>query len=216
MEKKLLLVCILFILSRLALGVNDSTAQERGVRDRLVLTAGAGINVLGTTLQLKYEESTYWRSRSATIAGRSTPVFLVAADYGFSPRISAGLSIGYQSATVDVSDNYYLSAGQPIVYADSWKRLHFAVRGDYSFFIQEHLQLYTGLKIGYNVYTMTSERAVVDSLYTSELNVMPYALSTQVHLGCNYYFNSVVGLNFEFGLGIGGPYLAECGIVVKI
>ena len=161
----------------------DSSTTAGSVRGQLMITGGIGANIWGTLLQYNYMSGSYWKNTANTISGSSKPMFVIAADYGLGRRFSAGLAFGYQSAKVAVSDHYYISAGKPIPYEDRWKRLHFAVRGDFYFVQLERMNLYTGLKLGYSTFTMTSQRSEVQPLYTSQLHVKPLAVSVQERLG---------------------------------
>lgn len=196
--------------------VADTSTAENSIRGKLLLTGGLGVNILGTLLQYQYSNCDYWHNGSYAITGMSRPMLVAAVDYGVGRRFSAGLSFGYQVAKVTVEDKYYLSAGKSIPYDDTWKRLLFAARGDFYFLQLERISMYAGVKAGYSKFSMRSERSSFEPDYTSQLDVKPLALSIQAHVGCNYFFTPMVGMNVEAGLGIGGPYLAEAGIVVKL
>ena len=103
-----------------------------------------------------------------------------------------------------------------LIYTDIWQRFHFAARGDYYMVARDKFSLYTGLKIGYNRYSMTSTRDVIYPTYTQELNVNPSPVSVQAHIGMSYFWRSMIGFNAELGLGVGGPYVFALGAAVKI
>lgn len=195
-----------------------SAVSETGVEGKFMVTCGAGFNFMGEALKIQYGSSTYWNRDYSyrAIDGNAPPMLNVALDYGFSRRFSAGLSFGCQTVRLAVLDSNLTTGKAGLTYADVWQRYHVAVRGDYYLVAKPKVNIYTGLKIGYNSYSMTSTRDNVYPGYTQQLNVHPSSTSVQAHIGASFYYRSVIGFNAEFGLGIGGPYVFALGAALKI
>ena len=157
---------------------------------------GSGFITNGGTYDLKVKE---------------TPMFNVMADYGLGKKVTVGVAFGYQKATVDWDFGSF-STG----YIDTWTRIHLAVRGDYDIIAKDNMVMYTGAKIGYNIYSLSSTASAWDPNYQTDLNVHLNPISVQAHFGFSYFFAKIVGLNAEVGIGYGGPYLFAIGATVKI
>jgi hypothetical protein len=183
--------------------------EDSGIKGKIMITAGVGFNILGTNLVVQYDLSSAYSNSSFSAKGSSVPMINVGVDYGILRFLSAGVSFGYQTATVTSSDGVF-------TFVDSWKRIHFAARADYYMVKKENVSLYAGLKFGYNIYSMTSNYTAIDPNYTANLGVAPSPVSAQVHFGFSYYFKGIVGFNTEIGIGYGGPYMAAVGLAVKI
>ena len=185
-----------------------------------MFNTGIGLNLMGPSLQVKYTLSSMWSNSSyESMSTKQSPMFNFGVDYGLSDKFSAGVAFGYQTAKVNIdSYEYNSNTGNSdlVTNTDSWKRIHFAVKGDYHIIAKKHISLYTGVKIGYNKYSMTSTYTKYDPSYVSRLNVTPSPVSLQAHFGINYYFNGMIGFNAEVGIGYGGPYIFAAGLAVKI
>jgi len=200
-----------------------SAVQNDGIQGKFMINAGIGGNFLGTALSFKYQLSSFWddRAEDARFSKSVSPFYHLSVDYGLSRQFSVGVGFGYQTARVEISDyggttyqTTFNSADYPFV--DSWQRIYMGVKGDYHILAKDNFSLYTGLRLGYNVYSIKSTVSPHYPTYTQELNVDPSPVSLQVHIGASYYFNSIVGFNAEVGLGIGVPYVATVGLAVKI
>lgn len=192
----------------------NSSLSGTGIKGKYLIGMGPGFNLMGAAIRLQYSNSTYWKDHDLSgLSGTSAPMFNVSADYGITERFSAGIAFGYQVLRLQVHDSTESSG---IIYTDLWKRVHIAARGDYYIVAKNKISVYTGLKIGYNVYSMSSTRTIFYPTYQQELNVHPSSLSLQAHIGMSCYFNSIVGANAEVGLGVGGPYLLALGVALKI
>ena len=187
--------------------------EDEGVKGKIIVTAGIGLNWLGTTMELRYLTSSYY-DYSGSISGHQTmPMFNIAGDYGLLKNLSVGGAFGYQTVRINFSD----IGGPSLGYHDTWTRLHFAVRGDYYIVANKNISLYTGAKLGYNIYTVqTTIPASVEPNYLQNMNVYTNPISAQAHFGFSYFVNGAVGVNAEFGLGYGGPYMLAVGATVKL
>lgn len=189
------------------------TTSEDGVKDKIMITAGAGLNVLGKLIEARYYLNNYYNYEGYISSSTSSPMYNLAVDYGLGKKFSVGVSFGYQTAKINLTN--IVTTGDH--YQDSWKRTHFAVRGDYYIIAKEKINLYTGLKLGYNIYSVSSNMpANYFPGYLTHLNVTPNPASVQAHFGFKYYFTEMIGFNTEVGLGFGGPYLFAAGLAIQL
>lgn len=187
--------------------------SDDGVKGKIMVTAGVGFNVFATLLEARYLLSSYYSFEGNISSSEASPMINAAVDYGFARKFSVGVAFGYQTAKINLRD--IVTTGDR--YTDTWRRLHFAVRGDYYIVAKENINLYTGLKFGYNMYTVST--TVPQNYYPGyldNLDVYPQPMSVQAHFGFSYYFMDLVGFNTEVGIGFGGPYLFAAGLSVKI
>ncbi len=190
--------------------VNDSA--EDGIKGKIMITVGVEFNSWGSALQKKYLSSRNYSFIGNIESHPASPMFYAMVDYGFSKKISFGIAFGYQTAKIKLKD----IDNTEDKYFDSWQRVHLAARGDYFIISKENLNLYTGIKIGYNIYRVTSN--VPESIYPGylkNLDVYPSEGTFQAHLGFCYYIK-MIGLNAEIGLGYDLQYLCAVGIKIKI
>ena len=193
--------------------------NDNGIKHKLILEVGVGLNASPLNYRLRYDLSpinnnnvngySYAYSINSV---RSIPMINVMADFGLSRRFSVGAAFGYQATVVNWTDD-----NTGLKYSDNWTRIHAAVRGDYWIVAKDNLGLYTGVKFGVNKYTMVSSSATsVDPNYISNAGITFSPVSAQIHIGFSYWFAKVVGINAEFGIGFGGPYIGAIGITAKI
>ncbi|MDF2436068.1 MAG: hypothetical protein K0Q95_444 [Bacteroidota bacterium] len=194
----------------LTINSQKQTSDDNGVKGKVIIGANAGFNVFATLLTARYYLSDYYDFDGYISSAKASPLFHLSVDYGFARKFSAGVDFGYQNARIDVS-----SYGS--TFTDSWNRILLAARGDYHIIAKENMSLYTGLKLGYNMYTVNSTASEKDLPgYTSRLGVNPQATSVQAHFGYSYFFRGKLGVNAEVGIGFGGPYLFSAGLAYKI
>jgi hypothetical protein len=184
------------------------------IKGKMVFTAGVGFNTTTSLTAARYEVSSYWVNtlgNSATmISQKSIPLINFMFDYGIGSKVTIGLGFGYQTMT-------FVWGNSLVSYTDNWTRYALALRGDYRILARENIGMYTGLRIGYNFYSMTSTAtAHFDPNYVSNLSVQPTAVAVQAHFGFSYYFNGMIGANVEVGLAIGGPYYSAVGLTFKL
>lgn len=189
---------------------NDSS--KVGIKGKTMIAVGVGLNFFGSTLQKEYFKSNNYSFIGNIEDYNASPMYNVMVDYGLYKKVSVGIAFGYQKVEIKLKE----IDNTEDKYFDSWQRLHFAARWNYYLIAKEDRSVYTGIKVGYNVYTVTSD--VPESLYPGyikNLDVSPFKGSFQAHLGFRYYIK-MVGFNAEAGLGYGGPYVFAAGITVKI
>ncbi len=175
-----------------------------------MVTAGVGLNLFKTNLAVRYALSSVYTYAAYTPTWKQTPMINAAVDYGLGKKVSVGVAFGYQRAVGTYTDGVFS-------FQDTWTRIHLAARGDYYIVATDNISLYTGLKVGYNIYNVsTTVSNTFYPNYITELNVHPSPVSVQAHFGFSYYFAKIVGVNAEVGIGYGGPYLFALGVTIKI
>jgi len=197
------------------------------VKGKMFITAGVGLNTIRASLFIKYGLSPlfvdsakfdWYGNYGDGPSFTSTPMFHGIVDYGIGNKFTVGAGAGYQKATITgwehadynaASGTYYWSS-----YTDTWTRLNLGVRGLFHFVRKEKVSLYTGMRLGYNIYSHKTTYG--DPFYFSKLNVKPWALSVQALFGFGFYFTKMIGMNSEVGLGVGGPYYFHIGLSCKL
>lgn len=188
---------------------------DNGIKGKIMVSGAVGFNATRTLLLAKY-------IAADDIAGNITPVISstsqvplinLGVDYGLASKFSAGVAFGYQSIKLNAD-----AANNGIAGTDTWTRIHMAVRGDYYIVTNDNINLYTGLKIGYNIYNVKSTYSSLNPNYISNLKSevgTPLTTGVQAHFGFSYYFNGMIGFNTEAGLAVGGPYYFAVGVGFK-
>jgi hypothetical protein len=212
--------------------LTPKSKYDMGDKGKIIVTAGFGVNFVSFNAKLRYAESNYFdESRSQTnssIYVKYSPMYNAVIDYGIGRKVTIGAAFGYQRASVNwtsydtpYNPNYgYYSYSYPypiheLPQTDTWTRIHVAVRGDYRIISKDELGMYTGVRLGYNLYHMSSTYSVIDPTYENNLGVSFLPFSVQAHFGFSYWVEGIIGINTEIGIGIGGPYVGAIGITGK-
>lgn len=194
--------------------LNNSQGSEDGVKGKIIISAGVGLNGGRTAMVSRYITHDAEVNGTPTISSSSQiPMINLGVDYGFAKRFSIGGAVGYQSIVLNAD-----AANNGIAGTDTWTRLNFAARVDYYIVASSHAILYTGIKGCYNAYSLKSTYSSIDPDYVSKINAVVHPLTGggQIHMGFSYFFNETVGFNTEAGLAVGGPYFFSFGLGVKI
>jgi hypothetical protein len=185
---------------------------DNGIKGKVIIHAGVGLNLLSTNLTVRYALSAAYDGADYIPTFKQIPMINLGLDYGLGKKFSVGAAFGYQTAK-GTYDHYGFK------FIDTWTRIHMAVRGDYHIVAKENVGLYTGLKVGYNIYTVSTtlpdSPGYTKSDYIADL-IKPSTISAQAHFGFSYFFSGVAGLNAEVGLGYGGPYIFALGATFKL
>ncbi|HEY0029250.1 MAG TPA: hypothetical protein VGC65_00715 [Bacteroidia bacterium] len=191
----------------------QAASDDEGVKGKILITAGIGLNFLGTSLELRYLTSPYYDFSDVITGHQASPMYNAAIDYGLGKQVSVGVAFGYQTVRINMQD-----VGSPNAnYHDDWVRIHLAARGDYYIIANEEVSLYTGAKLGYNLFTVsTTIPKSMEPNYLENLGVYPNPISAQAHFGFSYFVKGIAGFNAEFGIGYGGPYILAVGATIKI
>ncbi len=192
-------------------------SSSEGVKGKMMLTVGVGFNTVKSATVVRYDASSYFVN---TMGGDATPkggglapLYNIIFDYGLANKFTVGAGIGYQMFSVKWSDN---SGANLFSNTDNWTRLSLTVRGDFHFISKQHFSMYTGLRVGYNIYSMTTDaNPTLFPNYTTSLNVTPSVFAVQAHIGLTYFFTPLIGINAEAGLAVGGPYVGAVGVKFK-
>lgn len=197
-------------------------SDDDGIKGKIMVNAGVGLNGTRASLRLKYNglpdaNSNYYNGIPKIFSSSQIPLINLGVDYGIARRFSLGVAFGFQKITLngEANDSTF---NNPTLGTDTWTRYHIAVRGDYYIVANENVNLYTGLKIGYNMYTVKSTFTKTDPSYISKLHSKvsnPLTTGVQAHFGFSYFFNGMIGINTEVGLAIGGPYFFAAGLGFK-
>lgn len=192
--------------------LSPSSDDDEGVKGKIIVTAGVGLNLLGTTLELRYLANAIYDFEGNIAGHNAWPMINAGVDYGLGKQVSVGVAFGYQKVTMNLKDVVAVND----THYDTWTRIHFAARGDYYIVAKENISLYTGVKLGYNLYAVSS--TVPENYYPGYKDNLwyPQPLSAQAHFGFSYFVKGIVGFNAEIGLGYGVPYLFAAGVTVKI
>jgi hypothetical protein len=182
--------------------------DDEGIKGNKIVTATAGFNLLSTSLSLKYLFRDFLSVESAT----ASPIFNLNFDYGLARNFSLGVGGGYQTAQVQLND-YDEFSGDYYDYTDNWKRFYLAVKGDYHIVAKQNVSLYTGLRVGYNFYSVNSGTRAIEKPSAATLNLASPIV--HAHFGFSYFIKGIVGFNAEVGLGYGGPYIPAIGVTAK-
>lgn len=190
--------------------------EDNGMKGKFIVTAGAGFNFFGYALQVRYNAH---HTINYVQGHQTSPMFFARVDYGLDKKISLGISGGYQTARIDyptLEVNNYPGVGSTKYehLYDDWTRVNLAVRGDYYIVSNKNINLYTGLKIGYNSYSVKTN--FPDSIADMRIVIKANPVCVQAHFGFSYFIKEIVGVNAEFGLGYGGPYMLAAGLTIKI
>jgi hypothetical protein len=181
-----------------------------GIKGKMIFTLGIGFNTTPSVTAVRYAASGD-SINHGTVLSYSTfaPIYNLMFDYGIANRFTVGLAFGYQSFNIVWGDSY-------LSYTDTWKRIAIAARADYRIIASENIGLYTGLRVGYNMYTLTSTASSIDKNYVANNTIHPQPIAFQAHFGFSYYFSGMVGANVELGFAVGGPYYSAVGLTVKL
>jgi hypothetical protein len=193
-----------------------------GIKGKTIVTGGVGFNTTRIALLARYglhdanNNSTPTNGFYSPIITSSsqTPIICLGVDYGLLKRFSVGAAFGYQSIKLNANAQSNGIAG-----TDTWTRIQAAIRGDYYIVANDNVSLYTGLKLGYNMYNVSSTYTSINSHYISDLKATvgnPVATSVQAHFGFSYFVGGMVGFNTELALGVGGPYYFAAGLTFKM
>jgi hypothetical protein len=194
--------------------LKDAADDENGIKGKIMISADVGLNTIGKNIELRYYGSSYYYYDGNISNSQASPFYNLGVDYGLGKKVSVGVAFGFQTARITFDQNV---SGNGVVAYDSWRRIHASVRGDYYIIAKEKISLYTGLKLGLNLYTVSTTLPSYNyPNYIENMGVTPQPLCVQAHFGFSYYFNGMIGINTEIGLGVGTPYLFAVGLAIKL
>lgn len=147
--------------------------------------------------------------------GSYVPVLNV--DYGISKLVSVGIGVAYQEITItDESYQYFdprsgLEVREPLIM--DFKRIEPGVRGYLHFIDNSHIDIYSGLKIGYAIWS-GPDYTTNDTQVFSHEHLKGKNLNFQTIFGIRGYFARYLGFHIEAGLV--APYQIAAGLNYRI
>jgi len=155
------------------------------------IAGGAGLSLLDTTRQQTKIK---------------TPVVTLGADYRIGHRFSVGLITGYQSINVSVSDsiNGFLEEG-------NINRIYFGFRGLWHYGRNDHVDLYSGFKLGtvrFSTGQITGPQAR-QSVLEAQNNRTRYSLGI-IPIGARFLITDQFGAHVQ--MSIGAPTFLSGGV----
>lgn len=166
-----------------------------------VVSAGVGYSLVGIIFStLKNAVNT---APTSKVSSTSIPVIAVGYDYGISDKFSIGGAYTYQDLKIKYDSYQDTTTGQ-IFYGDYYNKLsrqNFGVRMLFHFSNNESLDLYSGLRLGYSMWShqtnnpsMKSGNSLDDAFFRNR--IWPQAI-----FGMRYFFGDMLGINTEFAIG---------------
>lgn len=209
---KITLVALAFAFSANA----QMTSSERGssmgssslahYEGDLVVGLDVGYSLIGGLLSTNIN--------GTDVSTGATPVINVMVDYGLTDRVSLGLAGAYQGIFGEYSYSY-LDAGSTTVTEDvrtDISRIHVALRPLFHYGNNDQLDLYSGLRIGVITNSVSHNSSDPDFAEINGFSGSRFTMGL-VAFGMRYYFNDMVGFNFEVGLGV--PQIVNGGVSLR-
>jgi len=232
MKKRIILFFLFNLLIAFAFRVNAQ--QELG---QIVISAGVGYSpefdgavYFGYPVSTKHNVD--WNADNYPYASFSCPTYTMnvggSIDFGLSNLFSIGIAGSYQDETMlwTLTDNQY--PGPPYSYpcSDQISRTNLALR--FLYHVPSHnkvVDFYLGVRPGISiwhdipsqnntVYTYTGPNGPPPVPETFISSPTMNVFSLQFLFGAQICINNLVGVHFN--AGIGSPYLAECGLTLRI
>ena len=87
--------------------------EEDGIKNKFLISAGAGFNIWGGLITLRYISSNYWENRNyQSIIPNGNPMLNASVDYGVLKNFSVGLAFGYRHLQAHPSSRLWLALNQ--------------------------------------------------------------------------------------------------------
>lgn len=182
--KRILLLSLLVFSVSYAMHAQNETYKS-------TICVNGGFSLVGTIISAANGETT------------SVPAIQVTYDRGISNWFSLGGAVSYQSMKIDYTD---VDFGN---YKTSLNRLNFALRALFHYANSGKVDLYSGLRLGYTNWNVSSTSTDPD--YDPESVFKGGGFAPQVILfGFRGYFTDHIGLNSE--LTVGAPHYFSIGL----
>lgn len=180
----------LFLLSLLALILSNAVHAQNETYKSTICVNG-GFSLVGTIISAANGETS------------SVPAIQVTYDYGLEKWFSLGAAVSYQSMKIDYTDMTYGN------YKTSLDRLNVALRALFHYANSGKADLYSGLRLGYTNWNVSSTSTDPD--YDPNSVFKGGGFAPQVILvGFRGYFTDHIGLNSE--LTVGAPHYFSIGL----
>jgi len=200
---------IALVMTVMVLWSNVSQAQS--------YQSAAGVNVGASLISMLFRAINYaddpgWKSTQI-------PTIQGVYDYRISERFSVGGAASFSNISVDYSNDQLTNTldGELQNFKFGLTRINVAARGLVYYTSSDVFELYSGLRLGVNIWNLNVEStdpdfaAGVDPLAEASNFARAASPGAQViALGANIYPTENIGINFEFA--IGQPYFAAIGL----
>lgn len=194
-------------------------AQNEDYRSTVSLNVGYGITNIASFALNTLNDSI---AGSETFKASSLPQLSLNYDYGIKPRFSVGGSIAYArlSAKDDDYSTYVTdSLGNDVFksggYSATASRVSVGVRGLFHYGNSDKLDMYSGLRLGANFWSLAAESDVfVESDLPEQLSARATSVTLNYHLilfGLRGYLTDNIGLGFEI-CTLGAPHIVAANI----
>ncbi|NNE56051.1 MAG: outer membrane beta-barrel protein [Flavobacteriales bacterium] len=195
-----------------ALMLLSAGAFAQQAEGQSVISGGVGYSLLGAIFSIDLTGQT-------SVENTSTPVITAAYDYGITENFSLGASFGWQKMGQNYNDYVWYDTddqGNTVEVTEDFEyrlsRTSIGARALFHYGKKENLDLYSGARAAYNLWSVTADSSDPDFLNTNE-QVSGVGVQL-IAIGGRGYFNENVGAFFE--LAFGAPYLLAAGISYKM
>lgn len=197
---------VLFVL---ALSIVNLNAQSEDYK--LTFSANAGYSLSASLVKTAFDAS----ALVGTVDSRGMPVAAqFTADYGFRHNFSLGVALSFQAFSADFRNYTYYDEAmnlQTDAFTTRFTHLNLAVRPLFHYLNNDHLDFYSGLRLGYSNVGFSSDSK--DYNYDASVDFGGFALQL-VLIGGRAYITENFGVGAEIALGF--PHLASFGISYRM
>jgi hypothetical protein len=193
---------LLFAICALVIGTSNS-ADAQKYQGESVVTLGAGYSFVGALFSNIQNSTTF-----------SIPAIVVNYDYAIADNFTIGAAFSHQAMGYRFDYDYFNASNVYITeeVKSTFTRMNFGVRPLFHFGANDDIDMYTGLRIGYQTWSYNNDSSDPDFddggsiLFNARPTVQPL-------FGVRYFFTQNIGFNTEIGLG--SPYVAMAGLNFK-
>ncbi|PLX24240.1 MAG: hypothetical protein C0599_02895 [Salinivirgaceae bacterium] len=180
-------------------GLSNVFAQNEEYKS--TVTVNTGFSLVGNLLNIETSADTDFNTYSL-------PAFQATYDYGLAKWFSIGVAGSVQFMGVEYND--YQGMGDS--FKTSITRTNFALRGLFHYGNDDKLDMYSGVRMGFTNWSISTDYDNPDYDADSELSISQgFGAAPQVVLfGVRGYFNNNIGVNME--VCVGSPHYLSLGV----
>ncbi len=196
----------------LASSVNTTKAQKS--QGEVAITGGVGYSLGISLIQGAVNTSL----RAADLEElKATPIINGMVDYAVSDGFSLGAAYSYNgmSWTDEYSETDSLGNITTTQGTVKVQRQNIAMRGLFHFGADETVDMYAGARLGTSLWRVDATASNSNGDSASDFAAPAGVFSVQALFGVRKYFNDVIGVNFEVGVGT-APYFVAGGLSFKL
>lgn len=202
--KKISIIASAAVLAFFAMAPSKALAQKE--QGRSVVNLGVGYSLIGAIFKGTYNVANY-----PDLKNTSIPPINLSYDFALKDNFSLGIASAYEKIAFKWTDDDGFTTNT-YSYEVGFTRLNIAARPLFHFGNNDDLDLYSGLRIGMNKWTVFTKSD--DPNYNDEdVTIGLGGFGVQALFGMRYFFNENFGVQTE--LGIGSPYVAEFGLAIQ-